>query len=134
MTVCNFAKTLAMTIFFCFKMFKIWCRFHKWNKKFRKSFSFLTQVHFNKERRIVAILNRILVIGSQCVNKHPYDFKLQQGRYFPSHLHSELWKNIIKVPSCWFHKYLAPFNMLAVEGCSETAVFREWSNQVFDSL
>ena len=39
-TVYNFGNTLAMTIIFYFKMFNIWCRFLKWNKKFRKSFSF----------------------------------------------------------------------------------------------
>ena len=40
-TVCNFSNTLAMMITVCFKMFKIWCRFKKWNKKLRKSFLFL---------------------------------------------------------------------------------------------
>ena len=134
LTFCNFGKTLAMTIFICLKMFKVWCRFNKWNKKSRKSFSFLTQLHLNRERQIVTIQNRILVIRSECVDKHPYDSKLQQGRYFPSHLHSERWQNIIKVHSCWFEKYLTPFNIMTVKGCSETAVFREWSNQVFDSL
>ena len=27
-----------------------------------------------------------------------------------------------------------PFKMLTVKRCSETGFFREWSNQVFDSL
>ena len=27
-----------------------------------------------------------------------------------------------------------PFDMLTVKGCSETVFFREWSNQVVDSL
>ena len=39
-TACNFGNILAMTIMFCFKMFKIWCRFQKWNKKLRKGFLF----------------------------------------------------------------------------------------------
>ena len=26
------------------------------------------------------------------------------------------------------------FNMLTVDGCYDTVLFREWSNQVFDSL
>ena len=39
-TVGNFGKTLAMTNIFSFKMFKIWCRFQKWNQKLRKTFSF----------------------------------------------------------------------------------------------
>ena len=31
-------------------------------------------------------------------------------------------------------KSLGPFNMLTVKMSSETVFFREWSNQVFDSL
>ena len=36
--------------------------------------------------------------------------------------------------SCRFHKYLGPFNMLTAKGFSETALSREWFNQVIDSL
>ena len=39
-TVCNFRNTLAMTIIFFFKLFKISCRFHKWNKNSEKVFRF----------------------------------------------------------------------------------------------
>ena len=39
-TVCDFGNTLAMTIKFFFKMFKIWWKSKKWNKKSRKSFLF----------------------------------------------------------------------------------------------
>ena len=39
--VCNFGKTLAMSIIFDFKIFQIWCRFQKWKKKkIRKCFTF----------------------------------------------------------------------------------------------
>ena len=40
-TVANFGKPLAMTMFFFLKLFKIWWRSHKWNKKRRKCFWFL---------------------------------------------------------------------------------------------
>ena len=43
-------------------------------------------------------------------------------------------KNIMKVLSCRIYNSLGPFNMLTIKGCSETVFFREWSNQVFDSL
>ena len=39
-TIFNFGNTLAMSIMFYFKMFKIWCRIKKWNKKLRKIFGF----------------------------------------------------------------------------------------------
>ena len=39
-----------------------------------------------------------------------------------------------KVLSCRFHTYLRPFNMLTVEECSETALFRHLSNHVFRIL
>ena len=42
----NMINTLAMTITFSFKMFKIWCRFQKWNKKLRKCFFILQIVPF----------------------------------------------------------------------------------------
>ena len=41
---------------------------------------------------------------------------------------------MMKMLSFRFYKIVGPFNMLTVEGCSETVFFREWSNQVFDSL
>ena len=69
--VCNFGNTLAMTMIFCFKRFKIWCRILKWNKKSRKSFSFFRKLLLNWELQILTFLNRILAIGSQCVNRHP---------------------------------------------------------------
>ena len=39
-TIFNFGNTLAMSIMFYFKMFKLSCRFQKWNKKLRKIFFF----------------------------------------------------------------------------------------------
>ena len=43
-------------------------------------------------------------------------------------------KNMTKVLSGIFHKYLGRFQMLAVNACSETALLREWSKQDFHSL
>ena len=70
-TICNFGIILAMTSICSSKIFKIWCRFQKWNKNLEKSFSFSRWLQLIWELKIRAILNRILGIGSQCVNKHP---------------------------------------------------------------
>ena len=35
---------------------------------------------------------------------------------------------------CRFHKCLGSYNMLTFGQCSETALFKDWSNQVFRSL
>ena len=70
-TVCNFGNTRGMTIIFSFEMFKIGCRFEKWNKKFRKINLFWRKLLLNWEQQILTIRNRILVIRSQCVNNHP---------------------------------------------------------------
>ena len=129
----NFGNTLAMTIYFFLKMFKIWWRFRKWKKKHRKCVLFLRLYQFNRERDILTLWNIILVIASPCVNKHPYDFQLQSGRCFPNHFTSEWWKNMIKVLSWRFHKSLGTLNMLNLEECSDNAIFSEWSNQVLDS-
>ena len=40
-TVSSFGNTLAMRIIPFFKMFKIWCRFQKWNTKMSRNVSFL---------------------------------------------------------------------------------------------
>ena len=39
-TFCNFRKKVGMAIILFFKMFKIWCRFQKWNKQIWKEISF----------------------------------------------------------------------------------------------
>ena len=101
--VANFGNTLAMTIFFFLKMFQIWWRFHKWNKKARKYFLFLRELDLNSERQILTIRNRILVIGSPCLNKQPYDLKLQSERYFPNHFSSQWSKDMVKVLSWRFY-------------------------------
>ena len=81
-TVANFGNTLAMTIIFFWKMFEMWWRFHKWNKNSRKFFFFLRELDFNRERQILTIRNRILVIGSPCVNKNPMNSNFNQGDIF----------------------------------------------------
>ena len=43
-------------------------------------------------------------------------------------------KKMMKVLSCRFYKSLRPFNMWTIKGCFEKVFFRQWSNQVFDSL
>ena len=41
---------------------------------------------------------------------------------------------MMKGLSSTFHNGLGPFDMLTLEGRSETTLFREWSKQVFHSL
>ena len=75
----NFGNKLAMTMFFFLKLFKIWWRFHKWNKKPRKYFFFLRQLDLNREQQILTNRNRILVIDSPCGNKNPMISNFNQG-------------------------------------------------------
>ena len=86
------------------------------------------------ELQIPTIPKGMVLIGSQCVNKHPQDLKVQYGRYFLNHFPSESSKNMIKVLSGAFHNCLEPINTFTIEGGSETALSREWFKQVFDSL
>ena len=81
-TVCNLGKTLPKTMVLLFKRFKIRCRFQKCNKKLRKTFSFFRQFHLNWELQILAILNTILGITSECVNKSPLRFHVTLGETF----------------------------------------------------
>ena len=41
---------------------------------------------------------------------------------------------MIKAVSWRFRKYLGPFDVLTVKACSETALFKEWSKEDFQSL
>ena len=68
LTVCNIRSTLAMTIIFFFRTIKIWWIFKKRNKNLKKRLLYLRKYRLNRERQILTISNRILVIGSQCVN------------------------------------------------------------------
>ena len=45
-TACKFRNKKAMTIIFFCKIFKIWCRFQKWNQKRTKSFLSLKIIPF----------------------------------------------------------------------------------------
>ena len=80
--VANFGNTLAITIFFFCKIFEIWWRFHKWNKKPGKCFLFLRELELNRERKTLTIRNTIHVISSPCVNKNPMNSNLYQGVIF----------------------------------------------------
>ena len=121
---CSFWKSLGP---FFFKMFKIWCRF-------QKKFLVLKIIAFELGLQNFTIPNGILVIGSQCVRKHISCLTHNWGRYFPNQFLLEWWKNMRKVLSCSCCKSFRPFNMLTVQGRSETVFFIEWCNQVFHSL
>ena len=118
--------------FLFLQIFEIWWRFHKWNNKPRKRFLFLRLLDLKRERQILNIWNSILVMGTPCVNKQPYDLKLQSGRYFLNYFSLQWWRNMVKVPSWRFSWCLEPFNMLTVEGCFETALNSEWRDQALD--
>ena len=61
-------------------------------------------------------------------------FKISQGEVYSKPGSIRVLKNIMKVLSRRFYQSFGPFNVLTVKGCSETLLFREWSNEVFDSL
>ena len=61
-----------------------------------------------------------------------FNMSLRDIYYKPGSL--RVIRNIMKVLSCKICNSMGPFNMLTVKGRPETVFFREWSNQVFDSL
>ena len=70
LTVFNFRNSIAMTIIFYWKMFKIWWWFHKWNKKMRKSYLFLREFHLNRELYISRLPKGIVLFASHCLKNH----------------------------------------------------------------
>ena len=61
-------------------------------------------------------------------------FKISFRQKFSKPGSLRLLKKMVKVVSSTFYNSLGPFKMLTVKGCSETVYFREWSNQVIESL
>ena len=57
----------------------------------------------NWELQILTILKRILVIRSQCVKKHPWDFRYHQVRHFPCQFHPGWWRIVTKTLTCISH-------------------------------
>ena len=76
---------------------------------------------------------RILVIGSQCVNKQSYDFTYHSEKLFKAEFPSQGNIDMVKGLSFSFEQCFGPFTMLLVKGFSETGLFRHLCNQVFQS-
>ena len=78
----------------------------------------------NWYRQIFSIKNRIIFIGSQCVNKQTQDLVCQYEKLFRLQIPCQWQINMIKVLWCRFQQCLDTFTILLVEGCSETGLFR----------
>ena len=76
---------------------------------------------------------RILVIGSQRINKQFKPFAYHEERLFQLELRSQLSINMVKVLSFTFQQCFSLFTVLLVQGSSETGLFRHLSNHVFRS-
>ena len=75
--------------------------------------------------------NRILFIGSQCVNKQSQDLACEWERLSPTQL-TWMWSmNMIKNLCYRFEKFFGTFSMLVVEKSSETWLYRHFFNHVF---
>ena len=131
LTVGNLRNTLAMTIIFFFKMFKYWWRCHKWNKKVSR---FSDNCIWIRNCKSASTQTAYVSSAASVLRKSRKISNFNKGDIFGIILSSEWLKNMIKVLSCRFHKCLGDFNMLNVEGSSETTLFRERSKQNFDSL
>ena len=81
-TVCYLGNTLAMTIIFFFNTFKIWCRFQKWKRNWKKFFLFFRWLHLNWEWKILAILNTIFGIIVIVLRNNPKISRSTRGNIF----------------------------------------------------
>ena len=64
----------------------------------------------------------------------PLRFNLTLGETFSKSTSITRMKKMTKALSWRFHKYLRRFHMLTVKAWIETALFREWCEQDFQSL
>ena len=81
--------------------------------------------------QIVSFKNRIILIGSQRVNKQSQNLACEKQRVFPTQLAWQWSMNLIKMLWWRFVKCLGTFTILLVEWLSETGLFRRLSFHVF---
>ena len=77
---------------------------------------------------------RILVIGCQYVSKQSQDFEILLKRIFRADFLSDWSKYMTKILRGKFKQSFGPFNMLTVDKCSDTRLFRHLTNSAFCSL
>ena len=133
-TVCNFKNTLAMTIIFVSKCLKFDITSRNGTKKSENVFRYLNNCIWIGSRNFSQLRRLYLLSVVSVLTNTPKIFRYYQEKNFPNQCVSDRSKNMIKVLSWRLHKFWEFLNMLAVKGCSEMALSREWSKQVFHSL
>ena len=103
-------------------------------KHFENVFCVLDNCIWIDSIKIAPIEKRILVIDSQCVSKHCWDFAYNSERLYLFRLPTQRSIIIAKVVIFRFQQCLGPFTMSLIEGYSETRLSRHLSNHVFHSL
>ena len=134
LTLCNFGNTWAIRVIFFFKRSKIWCRFPKWKKNSTKWFNFSDNCIWTRSFKF-EILPRKYLSSPVNVSTKSYKFSnITSNRSFVSQSPSDIQNNSMKVLSWKFHKCFGPSNMLAVEWCCETGLFRHLGNHAFYNM
>ena len=132
----NFKNTSAIRVIFFWKCSKLNRNLQNVKKNWQNIFCFWDNCIWNiwKSSYKISIKRRILVIGSQWVNKKPLDFLSQPERLFQHEVPLQREINVVKMASCSFEQCLGTFTLLLVEGTSETGLFRHLSKHVSRSL
>ena len=117
---------------FVSKCRKFYTGFRNAKKKIEKIFSILEISAFELVAwKTYFYRERIVVIGSQYVNKQSQDFRYYWNLVFQTEVLSEWSKNMTKLLPCRFKQFFGPFNMLAVHKCSDTGLLMHLSNHAF---
>ena len=82
LTVCNFRNKVAMTIIFFLKIFKIRCRFRKWQEKIKKKFLVLKIIAFESGRRNSLNLQKDTCHWQSMCHKTPLRFNISLREIF----------------------------------------------------
>ena len=80
------------------------------------------------------IIEKILAIWSQCVNKRSQDFRYYWDRHFRTEVPPEWQENPIKLLPCRFQHCLGTFNMLTFPGWAEIWLFKHLHRHFFRRL
>ena len=126
----NFGKTWGMRAIFLLKMLKIWSRFKKLSKKLREFFVFLETYLWIGCGKSSLLQTVYLLLAVHVLTVSPKIWHIIE-RHIPTQYLPNWLEDMMKVLSCRFQQCLGCFNILTVEGCSETGDFRHLTNHVF---
>ena len=120
----------------CFfsKCWKFDADFKNGQKTWQNVFSLLDNCIWYSSCRLQILQREYLSLTVNVLRKSRKSSNISNREVFQVSFPQSDKKKLVKELSWRFHKCLEPFNMLTIEGCYETGLFKHLSNYAFHSL